>query len=154
MYRSIKGGVSVGDKRGTQQVLANEGRECMTLHGFDNFRKTVLNELTRRKEMKDGWNAKEIAEASGLSSQTIYKLANGERGQEPEFGTIFSLAKALGWKMEDVVSELLPEHASIAVKLAMSDPDLFVNILKVYEHGSLRDKEKMKSDIEYAASRL
>jgi transcriptional regulator with XRE-family HTH domain len=126
----------------------------MTVQRFDRFRKTVIAELKRRKDMKDDWNAKAIAAASGLSSQTIYKLSTGERGQEPEFGTIFSLAKALGWKMEDVVSELLPDHASAAVKLAMEDPELFVNILKIYEQGSLRDKEKMKSDIEYAASKI
>lgn len=126
----------------------------MTLQRFDLFKKTVLEELQRRKDGKDNWNAKALAEASGLSSQTIYKLANGERGQEPEFGTIFSLARALGWKMEDVVAELLPDHASAAVKLAMSDPELFVNILRIYENGTDRDREKLKMDVEYAASKI
>ncbi len=48
----------------------------------------------------------------------------------------------------------ITSHAGAAVKLAMEDPELFQNILKVFEHGSNRDREKLKMDVEYAASKI
>ena len=72
---------------------------------FDRFRETVLAELKKRKEAGE-LQAVKLADTRGLSVQSIYSLASGTRGRQPEFITIFRLALAMGWTVEDVIAEL------------------------------------------------
>ncbi|MEF2146676.1 MAG: helix-turn-helix transcriptional regulator [Desulfovibrionaceae bacterium] len=120
---------------------------------FDLFKNKVLNKLREIKEAKT-WNAAEIADKSGLAVQTIYSLAGGQRGSEPEYSTIFKLAEALGWTMGDIAAELFPDQVGRVYQLVKDKPTMFNNMLVVMTSGDAADIKKLEADLEYMAKKV
>ena len=120
---------------------------------FDRFREKVLEMLRERKDSKE-WNAASLAEISGLSVQSIYSLAGGQRGKEPEFATIFKLAQAMGWTMDDIAAELFPDRAGAVYRLIRERPKVLDHMGVILDMGTSDDLEKIEADLEYMAKKL
>ena len=128
----------------------------MTMPGievFDRFRETVLAELRKRKEDK-ALRAQELAEKSGLSVQAIYSFAGGTRGRTPEFTTIFKLALAMEWTVEDVIAELFPERAISVGRLVRERPNVLDHLAVILEKAEKEDLDKLEADLNYMATKL
>jgi transcriptional regulator with XRE-family HTH domain len=124
----------------------------LTIEVFDRFRERVLEKLREQKEVK-GW-ATGLAEKSGLSIQAIYSLAGGQRGKQPEFSTIFKLAQAMGWTMEDIAAELFPDRAGAVYRLIRERPKVLDHLAVIMDNGSADDLAKIESDLGYMAGKL
>lgn len=120
---------------------------------FDRFREKVLEKLRERKDSKE-WSAVALAEASGLSVQSIYSLAGGQRGKEPEFATIFKLAQAMGWTMDDIAAELFPDRAGAVYRLIRERPNVLDHLCEILNTGTSDDLDKIESDLGYMAKKL
>ena len=125
----------------------------LTIEIFDRFRGKVLQKLRDRKDTPD-WNAAQLAEDSGLSVQSIYSLAGGQRGKEPEFGTIFKLAQAMGWTMDDIAAELFPDRAGAVYRLVRERPKVLDHLGVILDNGTDSDLEKIEADLEYMAKKI
>ena len=68
----------------------------------------------RRKRDDKGWTQKELAEASGIHTNTIARLERGEH--EPAWPLVLALAKALGVTCESfsVTSPIVPDTEPLA----------------------------------------
>lgn len=126
---------------------------ALSLDVFDRFRQRVLENLKEIKENKT-WNAADLAEKSGLSVQSIYSLAGGQRGKEPEFSTIFKLAQAMGWTMDDIVADLFPERAGTVYRLFREHPSILDHLFVILDGGSKEDLDKLETDMAYMAKKL
>lgn len=120
---------------------------------FDRFRETVLAELKKRKEAGE-LQAVKLADTSGLSVQSIYSLASGTRGRQPEFITIFRLALAMGWTVEDVIAELFPDRAISVGRLVRERPKVLDHLAVILENAKAEDLDKLEADLEYMATKL
>lgn len=120
---------------------------------FDRFREKVLDKLRERKESKE-WNAASLAETSGLFVQSIYSLAGGQRGKEPEFATIFKLAQAMGWTMDDIAAELFPDRAGAVYRLIRERPKVLDHLGDILDMGTSDDLDKIEADLEYMAKKV
>jgi transcriptional regulator with XRE-family HTH domain len=125
----------------------------LTLEIFDSFRDRVLERLRQDKENKT-WSAADLAEKSGLAIQSIYSLAGGQRGKQPEFSTIFKLAQAMGWTMEDIAAELFPNRAGAVYRLVRERPKVLDHLAVIMDNGTDDDLAKIEADLEYMASKL
>jgi transcriptional regulator with XRE-family HTH domain len=125
----------------------------LTIEVFDRFRERVLEKLREEKDSTKGWAAN-IAEKSGLSIQAIYSLAGGQRGKSPEFSTIFKLAQAMGWTMEDIAAELFPDRAGAVYRLVRERPKVLDHLAVIMDNGSDDDLAKIEADLEYMAGKL
>lgn len=119
---------------------------------FDRFREKVLQNL-RDKKGEKGW-AQEMSDASGLSVQSIYSLAGGQRGKESEFGTIFKLAQAMGWTMDDIAAELFPDRAGAVYRLIRERPMVLDYLGTILDMGTSDDLAKIEADLGYIAKKL
>ena len=120
---------------------------------FDRFRETVLAELKKRKEAGE-LQAVKLADISGLSVQSIYSLASGTHGRQPEFITIFRLALAMGWTVEDVIAELFPDRAISVGRLVRERPNVLDHLAVILENAKAEDLDKLEADLEYMATKL
>ena len=125
----------------------------LTIEIFDRFRAKVLLKLREQKE-SGGWNPAQMAESSGLSVQSIYSLAGGQRGKQPEFSTIFKLAQAMGWTMDDIAAELFPDRAGAVYRLIRERPRVLDHLGVILDKGSDSDLAKIESDLAYMAEKL
>lgn len=129
----------------------------LTIKIFDRFREKVLEKLREQKEMgtKDKrWNPAQMAETSGLSVQSIYSLAGGQRGKQPEFSTIFKLAQAMGWTMDDIAAELFPDRAGAVYRLVRERPKVLDHLGIILDKGTDSDLAKIEADLAYMAEKL
>jgi transcriptional regulator with XRE-family HTH domain len=125
----------------------------LTIEIFDRFRAKVLQKLREQKESKE-WSAVQLAESSGLSVQSIYSLAGGQRGKEPEFSTIFKLAQAMGWTMDDIAAELFPDRAGAVYRLIRERPKVLDHLGVILGKGTDSDLAKIEADLAYMAEKL
>lgn len=125
----------------------------LTIEIFDKFRERVLEKLREQKELKQ-WNPAQMSEACGLSVQSIYSLAGGQRGRQPEFSTIFKLAQAMGWTMEDIAAELFPDRAGTVYRLVRERPKVLDHLCVILDRGTASDFAKIEADLEYMAQKL
>lgn len=125
----------------------------LTIEIFDRFRDKVLQKLREQKE-SGGWNPAQMAELSGLSVQSIYSLAGGQRGKQPEFSTIFKLAQAMGWTMDDIAAELFPDRAGAVYRLIRERPKVLDHLGVILDRGTSDDLEKIEADLGYMAKKL
>ena len=125
----------------------------VTLEVFDKFKEHVLQKLREQKRVDKGWAA-DISEKSGLSIQAVYSLAGGQRGTSPEYSTIFKLAMAMGWSMEDIADELFPDRAGAMYRLVRERPRVLEHLSAIMDKGRMEDLEKIEADLAYMASRL
>lgn len=109
---------------------------------------------TRLQELyEQGVPVKDLAKKAGVSKQTIYKVMNQERGQQPAFGTTINLALATGMTMTEIFETLSPGKAVKIAKLYETYPDIFDVLETVLLQGSKEDKEKIYADLQYAAKK-
>lgn len=125
----------------------------ISIEVFDRFREKVLEKLRERKDSKE-WSAAALAESSGLSVQSIYSLAGGQRGKEPEFATIFKLAQAMGWTMDDIAAELFPDRAGAVYRLIRERPKVLDSLGAILDMGTSDDLDKIEADLEYMAKKV
>jgi DNA-binding phage protein len=125
----------------------------LTLEIFERFREKVLQKFREQKDSGD-WNAAQLAESSGLSVQSIYSLAGGQRGKEPEFATIFKLAQAMGWTMDDIAAELFPDRAGAVYRLIRERPKVLDHLGVILDKGTDSDLAKIEADLAYMADKL
>jgi len=125
----------------------------LTLEIFERFREKVLQKFREQKDSGD-WNAAQLAESSGLSVQSIYSLAGGQRGKEPEFATIFKLAQAMGWTMDDIAAELFPDRAGAVYRLIRERPKVLDHLGVILDKGTDSDLAKIEADLAYMAEKL
>lgn len=125
----------------------------LTIEIFDRFRAKVLRKLREQKD-SGGWNPAQMAEASGLSVQSIYSLAGGQRGKQPEFSTIFKLAQAMGWTMDDIAAELFPDRAGAVYRLIRERPKVLDHLGVILDKGTDSDLAKIEADLAYMAEKL
>lgn len=62
----------------------------------------------RRARLRAGMSVARLAQAAGVSDQTIYEIEKDARRRGPRIETVAAIASALGVKIED----LLPEEAA------------------------------------------
>ena len=124
----------------------------LSMEIFDRFRERVLQKLREQKDTK-GW-ASDVAEKSGLSIQAVYSLAGGQRGKQPEFSTIFKIAKAMGWTMDDIAAELFPDRAGAVYRLIRERPKVLDHLAVIMDNGTADDLAKIESDLGYMAGKL
>lgn len=125
----------------------------LSIEIFDRFRAKVLEKLREQKESKE-WNPTQMAEASGLAVQSIYSLAGGQRGKQPEFSTIFKLAQAMGWTMDDIAAELFPDRAGAVYRLIRERPNVLDHLGVILDKGTSDDLDKIETDLGYMAKKL
>lgn len=125
----------------------------LSIEIFDRFRAKVLEKLREQKDSGE-WKPGQMADMSGLSVQSIYSLAGGQRGKQPEFSTIFKLAQAMGWTMDDIAAELFPERAGAVYRLIRERPKVLDHLGVILDKGTSDDLEKIETDLEYMAKKL
>lgn len=125
----------------------------LSIEIFDRFRNKVLQKLREQKESKD-WSAQTLADRSGMAVQSIYSLAGGQRGKQPEFSTIFKLAQAMVWTMDDIATELFPDRAGAVYRLVRERPKVLDHLGVILDKGTDADLAKIEADLEYMARKL
>lgn len=94
------------------------------------------NKLTEMREIA-GMTQKELAEAVGVSQQSIYYYEHGDR--DPRASMLKKLADALGCSISDILDVHAPESVSYSI-VDLSDPNER-EIAKTVKRLDTEDKE-------------